>query len=146
MKPRMQVYKSNSETDIIDLIDEHMDKLGWRTTHDKLTSAHDLLVRNNCSSSQVCFLLDLDGVISGYLMGTVVDHFILPQKVAVELGFYTRGTGGKYLLEAFEDWAKDQGANGVVLTDHSGLLDKYYTRYGYTLKERTYYKELEELQ
>lgn len=50
------------------------------------------------------------------------------------------------LVNAFEFWAKKVGVTKLILgsmeNEHAAAIDKFYTKRGYELTERTYYKEL----
>lgn len=49
-------------------------------------------------------------------------------------------------VHAFETWAKKLGVSKVILgsmeNEHAESIHKFYTKRGYTLTERTYFKEL----
>ena len=69
--------------------------------------------------------------------------------LATELAWFVskdyRGKKGSILLlKSFENWAKTQGANYVVMGDIDGIasLEKLYTRMGFSKSETTYMKEV----
>lgn len=66
---------------------------------------------------------------------------------AVELAWWVdpehRTSGlGKELIQAFEDWAKDNGCKMVTMISLDDDLGKYYEKRGYKLNERAYLKVL----
>lgn len=83
----------------------------------------------------------------GILGGVVSQIYFGGGLVAQEL-FWFADKGGRELLEAFEAWAAEKGATGVLMislaiderTDER--MDAIYRRRGYALRERNYYKEI----
>lgn len=85
---------------------------------------------------------------TGILGGVVAPIYFGGGVVAQEL-FWFADKGGRELLDAFEQWADDKGASGVLMislamdekTDER--MGKIYERRGYRLRERNYYKGLD---
>ena len=92
-----------------------------------------------------------DGVVfyngQGMLGGIVAQAAFGVGRVAQEL-FWFADAGGRDLIQAFEQWSADQGANGVIMLNLAldprtdKLMDRLYSRRGYEMRERTYYKDL----
>lgn len=84
---------------------------------------------------------------SGILGGLVAPIYFGGGVVAQEL-FWFADANGRELLDAFEAWAEDKGAAGVLMISLTidertdARMDRLYTRRGYGLRERNYYKEL----
>jgi GNAT superfamily N-acetyltransferase len=84
---------------------------------------------------------------SGILGGVVAPIYFGGGTVAQEL-FWFADKGGRALLDAFEAWAKERGADGILMislalderTDQR--MSKIYERRGYRLRERNFYKEV----
>lgn len=84
---------------------------------------------------------------TGILGGVVAPIYFGGGKVAQEL-FWFADKGGRELLDAFEAWAKERGADGILMislalderTDQR--MGKIYERRGYRLRERNFYKEV----
>lgn len=100
---------------------------------------------------RVCLLWESNGKVTGCLAGQLVSVAFLNRKAAVECMWWVepeqRGTSaGVDLLEAFEFWAKLQGADFMqmmCMPDRIGkALDRFYKRRDYTLTELTYTKEI----
>jgi len=84
---------------------------------------------------------------SGILGGVVAPIYFGGGTVAQEL-FWFADANGRELLDAFEGWALGKGAAGVLMISLAidertdARMDRLYTRRGYGLRERNYYKEL----
>jgi hypothetical protein len=84
---------------------------------------------------------------SGVLGGVASPIYFGGGLVAQEL-FWFADKGGRELLDAFEGWAKEKGAAGVLMislaiderTDER--MSAIYERRGYALRERNFYKGL----
>jgi len=68
-------------------------------------------------------------------------------KMAVELAWWVEpihraSKVGTALWNAAEVWAKANGAVGMTMISLDDEVGKVYEKYGYELKERTYFKEL----
>lgn len=92
-----------------------------------------------------------DNEIVGVLGGLCTPMFFSEEKVAIEAFWYVRedhrhGTGGFRLLEEFERWAKNVGAQYVHLAFmnkiHPEKMSEFYERRGYTKLETIYRKTL----
>lgn len=82
---------------------------------------------------------------TGYLIGVLTpltfnNAFVFAQ----EIGWFETAKGGKVLIEAYEDWAKSQGALacGVARIEgaRDGALDRIYKSIGYVPIEHHYIK------
>lgn len=95
-----------------------------------------------------CFVAETTDEVVGLIMGIVVPLWFNQDALcASELAWFVdpahRGTAGIRLLEAFEEWADEQGAVIVSLSQlHSvtPALHKLLGRRGYELTESTYAK------
>lgn len=102
------------------------------------------------SEKGVIFILDDDGHCLGGVGGTLATLPLTGKTVALEMFWYIlpeyRGTGGVRLLKRFEEWAREQGCDEVVMIllecSMADKLDKFYQRIGYAPMERSYRKEL----
>lgn len=103
------------------------------------------------STERVCILWEEDGKVVGSLAGQLHTIPFLGRTVAVECMWWVDpahrgGPAGTELLGAFEYWSKLRGAHFVqmmCIADKTGkVLDRFYTRRGYTQTELTYTKEL----
>lgn len=85
------------------------------------------------------FLSD-DGMIGGLLVPLYFNPAVV---MGAEL-FWWAGKTGKGLREAFEQWARDEGAQGVQfsgLTDQRAeIIRKVFERAGYTAAETAFFK------
>jgi hypothetical protein len=67
-------------------------------------------------------------------------------KIAQEAFWWAVPGKGLDLLYAFEQWAKDNGADAVLMINlpqlRGNVVERLYERKGYELFERSYYKEL----
>lgn len=95
------------------------------------------------------FVLEDSGEIVGALVGLIHQMYMSQTTLATELGWFVsrdyRGRKGSLMLmKSFEKWAKDQGADYVVMGDISkiNVLEKLYTKFGYKRSETVYMKEL----
>ena len=83
----------------------------------------------------------------GFLAGVTHKFLLGNHLMAVELAWYVvpeaRGEGvGKLLIESFEDWAKIMGCKLITMVSIDDEVGNYYKKLGYTLRERTYMKEI----
>lgn len=92
-------------------------------------------------------VISSDRKVKGYLCGFVVNLICSKDPVAIELQWYTDGTNytskkaALRLLKLYEDWCKSIGCTAVGISQiHNFDLD--YSKFGYTLTEKTYYKGL----
>ena len=83
----------------------------------------------------------------GMVGGIIYPHYFNDEIIAQELFWWVspahRGGGGTRLLDAFEQWAEDEGADKIMMislekNDVSGI----YKKRGYTSLEHTYEKKL----
>ena len=109
----------------------------------------NFLLRVGSSPDMVAFVSEDEDGINGFILGLYTDHAFNDAKVAAELGWFMTkdkrgGTQAIRLVKAFEQWAKDIGAEYVAMCDIIGLSDlaNLYDRSGYSLTERTFMKEI----
>ena len=106
----------------------------------------------NMIDNGVIFVAEYDGQIVGGLVGAINNFwFNRNTKMASELGWWVneehRGkTAGIRLLQAFEHWAKEKGADVISLSDLR-VNDEYpagglYEKLGYQVTERAHVKGL----
>lgn len=117
----------------------------WETPYESYTSRFEV-------TNLIAELIDGKGVIfiapgKGFLAGIKVKFLYGDHNVASELGWwvepkYRLDGVGKDLLEAFEEWAKEQGCTSVTMVALDDELDKFYRSKGYRLREWSYMKEL----
>lgn len=83
--------------------------------------------------------------LTAMLGGVLYPYFFNGERVAQELFWWAEGSGLK-LLEAFEQWAKDNDARAVLMVCLEALsperVSRIYERRGYVPLERTFMKEL----
>lgn len=104
------------------------------------------LIQGDNSTILVC---EAEGRIVGFLAGLIHPLMLSHTIVATEIAWYVekeaRGShAGKKLLEAFEVWAKEQGADWVTMGDITvvGNLGPVYEKLGYENTERAYSKRI----
>lgn len=90
-----------------------------------------------------------DDEVVGILIAVASQFVFSPQMVATEMGWYVLPEYRDYrrgvkLVQAFEAWAKEIGADFIAMSDivQTQDLSKLYERQGYKLSEKTYVKEL----
>lgn len=107
-----------------------------------VVSVLNLLERLIHDENCVVFHTD-NGFIAGMLSPLLFNPKII---VASELAWYAPTGGGRELREAFEEWARDNGANIVqcvaLANDNMQGLHGNYKNGGYSLVELTYIKEV----
>lgn len=101
------------------------------------------------SPASTILILEEDGEIVGALVGIIHQMYMSQTTLATELGWFVskdyRGRKGSILLmKTFEEWAKSNGADYVVMGDISNInvLEKLYTKFGYKRSETVYMKEV----
>lgn len=101
------------------------------------------------SPTSTILILEEDGEIVGALVGIIHQMYMSQTTLATELGWFVskdyRGRKGSLLLmKTFEEWAKSNGADYVVMGDISNInvLEKLYTKFGYKRSETVYMKEV----
>lgn len=83
----------------------------------------------------------------GILGGMLSPIYFGGGTVAQEL-FWFADKNGRELLDAFEAWAKERGADGVIMVNlalgerEDAVMNRMYERRGYQLRERHFYKEV----
>lgn len=82
------------------------------------------------------------------ILGGVVSQALFGSGIYAQELFWFADKGGRDLIQAFEEWAKTQGAKGVIMLNLTldprtdKLMDRMYKRKGYAMRERSYYKDL----
>ena len=74
----------------------------------------------------VIFVSEVDDEVVGFLAGVIQPSIISHMKIALELAWFVnkraRGSARAIqLVEAFEGWSKDNGAEWVTMSDQTGL-------------------------
>jgi GNAT superfamily N-acetyltransferase len=94
------------------------------------------------------FVYEKDGEILGGLVGCITEMYVSYKKMATEFAFFVtkeaRGSSvAVRLVKHFEDWAKQNGADYIILADIQEIndLSKLYGKLGYKSLECTYIKE-----
>lgn len=95
----------------------------------------------------VIFLAERDGAIIGMFAGLVFPHFLTSRRTASEQWWWVEpqargGEAADLLLEAFEGWARAQGATRSELGSRHAVLDRFYRKRGYRAVERLHVKDL----
>ncbi len=86
------------------------------------------------------------GAIVGMLGLVAAPHFLSGEMSAGEVFWWmepeARGAGLR-LLKAAEQWARDKGATGLQMIAPDDRVGAVYTRLGYRLIERSYFRRLD---
>jgi N-acetylglutamate synthase-like GNAT family acetyltransferase len=98
------------------------------------------------------FVAEVDGKVVGMLAAVLTPVWYAPShKAAVELAWWVdpahrKGMSGIRLVQAFEKWAKEQGASMVSMSnlevDDNGLVANMLNRFGYRMSEQTHSKRI----
>jgi len=98
------------------------------------------------------FVAEVDGKVVGMLCAVLTPVWYAPShKAAVELVWWVdpahrKGMSGIRLVQAFEKWAKEQGASMVSMSnlevDDNGLVANMLNRFGYRMSEQTHSKRI----
>lgn len=92
---------------------------------------------------EMVLLYNGTGILGGFLSPIYFGGGLLAQEV-----FWFADKNGRELLDEFEAWARDLGADGVLMVNLAldertdRVMDAMYRRRGYGLRERHYWKEL----
>lgn len=96
-----------------------------------------------------CSVLEIGGVVVGFLAGFCAPGSFFTDTCAIELGWYVkpghRNTREAVkLIRTFENWAVKQGADYVVLTslEESTDVTTVYKHFGYQPKETNHFKKV----
>ncbi len=95
---------------------------------------------------RVIFVIDVDGLVVGGIIGILTEMWMSGDIIATELAWFVnkeyRGREALKLLRTYEDWAESRGADLIVVADINGVtnLAPLYERRGYTKTETTYSK------
>lgn len=103
----------------------------------------------NLIASDTCtvFVDCRDDVLVGAILGAIIPHFVTGELTCAELSWWVdqehRG-GGPKLLDRLEEWAIENGASRMAVTEPPGnpRVGELYVRLGYRLVEKTYMKAL----
>lgn len=106
------------------------------------------LMLDACMSNpdNVIFVIDVDGLVVGGIIGVLAELWMSTDLVATELGWFVnkdyRGREALKLLQSYEDWAESKGAVLITVADIHGVtnLAPLYERRGYRKTETTYSK------
>jgi GNAT superfamily N-acetyltransferase len=96
----------------------------------------------------LCLVLDEDGAAQGVLMATATEHPFGPVRLARETLWWIepdyRGASAVRMLDAFEEWARDQRCafSGMAGLGGDPAVAKLYLRRGYSPAETHYLKAL----
>ena len=119
---------------------------GFKFSKDKVESFFDRVLAD---PTMVWFVSEDEDGIGGFIVGHFPDHPFNDILTAIELGWFVtkdkrRGTSAMRLVQAFESWAKEKGADWTALSDITGIQDlsQLYIRRGYQLAERSFMKEV----
>jgi hypothetical protein len=111
--------------------------------------ALNILITNPQKNSVVFIAVDEAEGIVGAIGGHIEPYVFNRQYLMAYENMRQAIVGAKVtwkLIAAFEEWAKAQGANAVVLGERTAYTDKslvpYMERLGYNLGERMYLKEV----
>jgi hypothetical protein len=97
----------------------------------------------------VIFVSEVGGEVVGFLAGAIQPSIISHTKIAIELAWFVnkRARGAAMaikLVESFEGWAEDNGAEWVTMSDIPSISDlaPLYSKLGYSLTEKAYSKRV----
>lgn len=105
--------------------------------------ATEQTVRNLIASPHGALLFNGAGILGGVLAPIYFGGGLIAQEL-----FWFADRGGRELIKGFEGWARDNGADGVLMVNLAlnartdALMDRMYQRMGYGLRERHYWKDL----
>jgi len=90
----------------------------------------------------VFLVYETEGVVRGFIIGTVLSPYFSKEEVMQELAFFSTARGGLKLLDAFEDEAKKRGITKIVAGSKPAFCDlsKIYKRKGYRILEEHFIK------
>jgi hypothetical protein len=132
---------------------EDFDKLMpmWRIAHKNSVFSHTVFDENHCRRAFAVavampnFFLEVsekDGKVRGIFAG-MIDKTVFGAKFGVDVLSYSFGETAK-LIERFEEWAKERGAEFVQLTDSSNneRYQRLLTNEGYAERCPNFVKEI----
>lgn len=94
------------------------------------------------------FMYDTDdetteGNIAGLVVGQIYEHPFSKVKIATEWFVWSSVPGvGRQMLEEFEEWAEENGADVVYATAPNSKVDHWLEKQDYQFKEKAYIKWL----
>lgn len=113
------------------------------------TGVNENYVRQLFNNGALAFAsLDSDNNITGLLVFYISDLLATypGEKVAIEHIWHSKGRTGLLLMEAYENFAKEQGCTKSFMcaheNSHAEKVKSVYTKSNYKLLESTYIKEL----
>ena len=143
------MIRQATEEDILDILvlgKQFIKESGY--TWDK-NKTHDTIASLLASPLGTVLVWQEAGEIVGALMGIITNPFLSHNKEAYEIAWFVdpdfRGKKGSlYLLKEFEDWARSEQCDAIVMGDIVAVsnLCKLYERRGYKPVERLYKKEI----
>lgn len=142
----MNVRKANlNDTSILAQL---MTQLGYPTTADEMKQRLEIILQKEDYQTLVAVtdnvIVGVIGMLKMYLWELAIPAVKIQVLVVSE---EHRGGGvGKYLIEAAELWAKEQGVNQLILTsgnrEERTIAHKFYPSMGFELTSSGYKKEL----
>lgn len=99
-----------------------------------------------CVHNGVAIVSTTDGEITGAIIGNLLDHPFMQQRLLQEVAWYAEDNSGYYLLKAFVERATEIGAASVhftVIEPVSERMERILTkRIGFSPLERSYLMKL----
>lgn len=90
-----------------------------------------------------CISTTTEGNIAGLVVGQIYEHPFSKVKIATEWFVWSSVPGvGRQMLEEFEKWAKENGADVVYATAPNSKVDHWLEKQDYQFKEKAYIKWL----
>jgi GNAT superfamily N-acetyltransferase len=142
----MNVRKANLNDTLI--LAQLMTQLGYPTTADEMQQRLEIILQKEDYQTLVAVtdnvIVGVIGMLKMYLWELAIPAVKIQVLVVSE---EHRGGGvGKCLIEAAELWAKEQGANQLILTsgnrEERTIAHKFYPSMGFELTSSGYKKEL----
>lgn len=111
------------------------------------TNAVESMIRDTLTHvynrNTVIFLEPGAGIIAGLACPFLYGECLVASELAWWVEPTMRSTKvGKELMDAFEDWARNEGCKLITMISIDDTLGKYYEKRGYSLYEHAYMKEL----
>lgn len=106
-------------------------------------AATEQTVRALIAAPTAAMLFNGSGILGGILSPIYFGGGIVAQEL-----FWFADRDGRALLDAFEAWAKANGADGILMIHltlgerEDRVMSRMYERRGYGLREKHFYKEL----
>lgn len=128
---------------IIPLVEKFASEIG-EYYEDKFNKRHTAAVIKNCIDYGVCYVNDVDGVITGVIAGLASGNLWNPavkqldEQIYYVLPEHRGGTAGLRLIRAYDKAAQRFDICTLKLMYNSPDISKHYERMGYTELERTF--------